>query len=57
MRLSQAIEKYIVHKRSLGMGFRSETVRLRALIAAVGDQSLSRVRPEPVRKFLIKLGQ
>lgn len=52
MRLSQAIEKYIEHKRSLGMGFRSETVRLRAFIAAVGDQSLSRVRPEPVRKFL-----
>jgi site-specific recombinase XerD len=52
MRLSQAIEKYVAHKRSLGMGFRSETVRLRAFIAAVGDQSLSRVRPEPVRKFL-----
>jgi len=52
MRLSQAVEEYIAHKRSLGMGFRSETVRLRAFIAAVGDQRLSRLQPEPVRRFL-----
>jgi len=52
MRLSQAVEEYIAHKRSLGRGFRSETARLRAFIAAVGDQRLSRLQPEPVRRFL-----
>jgi hypothetical protein len=31
MILSQAVEQYILHKRSLGNGFRSEAVRLRAL--------------------------
>ena len=31
MILSEAVEAYILHKRSLGMGFRGEAVRLRAL--------------------------
>ena len=34
MMLSQAVEQYILHKRSLGMGFRSEAVRLRAFVKA-----------------------
>ena len=29
MILSLAVEQYILHKRSLGIGFRSEAVRLR----------------------------
>jgi hypothetical protein len=37
MILSQAVEQYILHKRSLGIGFRSEAVRLRAFIQAIGD--------------------
>ena len=37
MILSQAVEQYILHKRSLGIGFRSEVVRLRAFIQAIGD--------------------
>jgi integrase/recombinase XerD len=52
MRLSQAVDGYIAHKRSLGMGFHGETVRLHAFIKAVGDVNISRVRPEPVRRFL-----
>jgi hypothetical protein len=32
MNLSKAVEGYIVHKRSLGMAFRSEAVRLHAFV-------------------------
>jgi hypothetical protein len=44
MNLSQAVEQYILHKRSLGMGFRGETVRLRAFVQAIGDCDM-RLRP------------
>jgi hypothetical protein len=52
MRLSHAVEKYIAHKRSLGMGFNSEAVRLRAFTKTLGDVNITRIRPEPVRRFL-----
>lgn len=52
MILSEAVEAYILHKRSLGMGFRGEAVRLRAFVRAVGDRDMSRVGPAPVRRFL-----
>ena len=52
MRLSQAIESYIAYKRSLGMGFRTEAVSLRAFIKAVGDVDLEAVQPLAVRRFL-----
>jgi hypothetical protein len=48
MILSEAVEAYIVHKRSLGMGFRGEAVRLRAFVRAVGDRDMRRVGPAPV---------
>lgn len=52
MILSEAVEAYIVHKRSLGIGFRGEAVRLRAFVRAVGDRDMRRVGPAPVRRFL-----
>ena len=52
MRLSQAIETYIAYKRSLGMGFRGEAVRLRAFVKCVNDGDIGRVRPRAVRRFL-----
>ena len=52
MNLSEAVEAYIVHKRSLGMGFRGEAVRLRAFVKAVGDRDMRRVGPAPVQRFL-----
>lgn len=52
MRLSQAIETYIAYKRSLGMGFRGEAVRLRAFVKSVGDGDMRRVRPRAVRCYL-----
>ena len=52
MKLSQAIEAYIVHKRSLGMCFRSDATRLRAFVKNVGDSDIRRVRPQAVRRYL-----
>jgi site-specific recombinase XerD len=52
MILSQAVEQYILHKRSLGMGFRSEAVRLRAFVQAIGDCDMHCVEPASVLRFL-----
>ena len=52
MKLSQAIEAYITHKRSLGMGFRGEAARLRAFVQSVGDGDMRQVRPRAVRRYL-----
>ena len=50
--LSQAVEQYILHKRSLGVGFRSEAVRLRAFVKSIGDCDMRLIEPGPVRQFL-----
>jgi integrase len=52
MILSQAVEQYILHKRSLGMGFRGEAVRLRAFVKAIGDCDMHLIEPAPVLRFL-----
>ena len=52
MNLSQAVEQYILHKRSLGMGFRGEAVRLRAFVQAIGDCDMRLIEPAPVLRFL-----
>jgi integrase/recombinase XerD len=52
MILSEAVEMYILHKRSLGMGFRGEAVRLRAFVQFIGDRDMRRMGPAPVRRFL-----
>jgi integrase/recombinase XerD len=52
MILSQAVEQYILHKRSLGMGFRGEAVRLRAFVKAIGDCAMHLIEPAPVLRFL-----
>jgi site-specific recombinase XerD len=52
MKLSKAIEAYVAYKRSLGMSFRGEAVRLRAFVKSVGDGDLGRVRPPAVRRYL-----
>jgi integrase/recombinase XerD len=50
--LSQAVEQYILHKRSLGMGFRGEAVRLRAFVKAIGDCEMNLIEPAAVLRFL-----
>ncbi|MGA3049365.1 MAG: tyrosine-type recombinase/integrase [Terracidiphilus sp.] len=52
MRLSQAIETYIAYKRSLGNHFRSDAVRLRAFVKAVGNLEMGKIQPRAVRRFL-----
>jgi site-specific recombinase XerD len=50
--LSQAVEQYVLHKRSLGMGFRGEAILLRAFVKAIGDRDMRLVKPTPVLRFL-----
>ena len=52
MNLSKAVEGYIVHKRSLGMAFRSEAVRLHAFVKAVGNCDMRFTKPVEVRQYL-----
>src|SRR5713101_5664018 len=52
MRLSRVVETYIVHKRSLGMLFVSDAVRLHAYVNAMNDVHIRHIRPAAVRKFL-----
>ena len=56
MRLSSVVESYIAHKRSLGMLFNSDAVRLRAYVKAMGDIDIRRIRPDAVRQFLYGVG-
>jgi len=56
MRLSSVVESYIAHKRSLGMLFNSDAVRLRAYVKAMGDVDIRRIRPDAVRQFLYGVG-
>lgn len=52
MKLSQAVARYIDHKRALGMRFNAEGFILRALCRALGDVAMTRVRAKPVVAFL-----
>ncbi len=52
MKLSKAVEQYILHKRSLGMRFKGQTTQLRAFVKAVGDRDMRLVKPAPVVRFL-----
>jgi integrase/recombinase XerD len=52
MTLSTAVEQYILHKRSLGMTFCGEAVRLRAFVQAMGDCDMRYINPASVKKFL-----
>jgi integrase/recombinase XerD len=52
MTLSPCIEEYVRHRRSLGVCFHGEQVRLRALAKSVGDIALADVTPEAVRRYI-----
>jgi site-specific recombinase XerD len=52
MILSQAVEQYILHKRSLGMGYRGEAIRLRAFVRSIGDCDMHLVKSEPVLRYI-----
>ena len=52
MTLSRCIEEYVRHRRSLGVCFHGEQVRLSALVKSVGDKALADVTPEAVRRYI-----
>lgn len=56
MRLSSVVENYIAHKRSLGMLFNSDAVRLRSYVKAMGDIDIRHIQPAAVHQFLYGVG-
>jgi integrase/recombinase XerD len=52
MTLSACINEYVRHRRSLGVQFHGEQVRLSAFAKSVGDVSLTDITPEAVRRYL-----
>jgi integrase/recombinase XerD len=52
MKLADAIQEYIEHKRSLGMVFKSNSVRLKAFLHELGNVDLESITLEQVRTFL-----
>lgn len=52
MTLSACINEYVRHRRSLGVQFHGEQVRLSAFAKSVGDIALLDVTPEAVRRYL-----
>lgn len=56
MRLSKAVETYITHKQSLGIGFCGEALLLRAYVRVMRDPEIRRVHPSAVRKFIGGVG-
>jgi hypothetical protein len=52
MTLSQCIEEYVPHRRSLGVCFHGEQVRLRAFLKSAGDGALPAISAESVRRYI-----
>ena len=52
MTLSACINEYVRHRRSLGVQFHGEQVRLSAFAKSVGDVSLPDITSEAVRRYL-----
>lgn len=56
MKLQQAVDQYVSHKRSLGMQGRTMARRLRALCKAMGDVDVDQVSAEAVSAFIYGSG-
>src|SRR5437762_14369776 len=56
MTLSPCIEEYVRHRRSLGVCFHGEQVRLRAFLKSVGDLALPAISAESVRRYIDRKG-
>jgi integrase/recombinase XerD len=52
MKLSQAIESYLLHKRTIGVAFEDSVPIFKAFLKAVGDLPLEKIRTEQVQDFL-----
>lgn len=56
MKLQQAIDQYVSHKRSLGMQCQTMARILRAFCKAIGDVEVDQARAEAVRAFIYGSG-
>ena len=56
MKLQQAVDQYVSHKRSLGMQCQTMARRLRALCKAMGDIDVDQVNEEAVSAFIYGSG-
>jgi len=52
MKLAVCVESYVNYRRSLGVCFHGEQVRLRAFAKAMGDVGIASVTPQAVRRYL-----
>lgn len=52
MKLALCIENYVKYRRSMGVCFHGEQVRLRAFSKAMGDIEITSVTPRAVRRYL-----
>jgi integrase/recombinase XerD len=52
MTLSQCLDEYIRHRRSLGVCFHGEQVRLSTFLRTVGDREIATVTPQAVRRYI-----
>ncbi|HZR25973.1 MAG TPA: tyrosine-type recombinase/integrase [Vicinamibacterales bacterium] len=52
MTLSHCLDAYVRHRRSLGICFHGEQVRLSTFLRIVGDREIDTVSPDAVRRFL-----
>ena len=52
MKLADVTQQYVEYKRSLGMAFKSQAVRLKAFLAEVGNVELAVITPDQVLRHL-----
>lgn len=52
MKIADAVREYVVYKQSLGMSYKSRTLRLNAFARFAGAIDLDKVTPELARRFL-----
>lgn len=56
MKLSKIIGKYVIFKKSLGLQFRCEALRLKAFGRIAGNINIEKVNPQSVLTFLVGRG-
>lgn len=52
MKLSSCLDEYVRHRRSLGVCFHGEQVRLSTFLRTVRDREIETVTPQAVRRFI-----
>jgi site-specific recombinase XerD len=53
MRLSEAVARYVAHRKAMGMRFCTEKKVLKSFCRNHGETELEHIKPEQVRKFIL----